>query len=123
MVQFGGQTPAAPRSCVAGSRHSILGTSPDAIDLAEDRERFQVLLKDLNLKQPANGLSRSAEDAEVFAEKVGYPAIIIRPSYVLGGRAMEIVYNVEGLRRYIGQAVHVSGNKFSSDRPLSAKCD
>ncbi|MDD3181477.1 MAG: carbamoyl-phosphate synthase large subunit [Alphaproteobacteria bacterium] len=109
MVQFGGQTPLRLANALQEAGIPILGTSPDAIDLAEDRERFQVLLHELNLKQPANGLSRSAQEAEIIAEKVGYP-VVIRPSYVLGGRAMEIVYNVEGLRRYIGQAVHVSGN-------------
>lgn len=109
MVQFGGQTPLRLAHALQDAGIPILGTSPDAIDLAEDRERFQVLLKELNLKQPANGLSRSAEEAEIVAEKVGYP-VVIRPSYVLGGRAMEIVHTVEGLRRYIGQAVRVSGN-------------
>ncbi len=109
MVQFGGQTPLRLAHALQEEGIPILGTTPDAIDLAEDRERFQVLLKDLKLKQPANGLSRSAEEAEIVAEKVGYP-VVIRPSYVLGGRAMEIVYGVEGLRRYIGQAVRVSGN-------------
>ncbi|MFA6279217.1 MAG: carbamoyl-phosphate synthase large subunit [Bdellovibrionales bacterium] len=109
MVQFGGQTPLRLAHALQAEGIPILGTTPDAIDLAEDRERFQVLLKDLKLKQPANGLSRSAEEAEIVAEKVGYP-VVIRPSYVLGGRAMEIVYGVEGLRRYIGQAVRVSGN-------------
>ncbi len=87
----------------------ILGTSPDAIDLAEDRERFQVLLNKLKLKQPPNGLARSTDEAEVIAERIGYP-LVIRPSYVLGGRAMEIVYDIEALRRYITKAVHVSGN-------------
>jgi len=109
MVQFGGQTPLRLAHALQEAGLPILGTTPDAIDLAEDRERFQILLKDLNLKQPANGLSRSAEEAEVVAERVGYP-VVIRPSYVLGGRAMEIVYGVDGLRRYIGQAVSVSGN-------------
>ncbi|MGE4351959.1 MAG: carbamoyl-phosphate synthase large subunit [Bdellovibrionales bacterium] len=109
MVQFGGQTPLRLATALQEAGIPILGTTPDAIDLAEDRERFQVLLKELDLKQPANGLSRSPEEAEKVAEEVGYP-VVIRPSYVLGGRAMEIVYNVEGLRRYIGQAVHVSGH-------------
>jgi len=109
MVQFGGQTPLRLAEALQEAGIPILGTSPDAIDLAEDRERFQVLLQELKLKQPANGLSRSPAEAEAVAEKVGYP-VVIRPSYVLGGRAMEIVHGVEGLRRYIGQAVHVSGN-------------
>ncbi len=109
MVQFGGQTPLRLAHALQAEGIPILGTTPDAIDLAEDRERFQVLLKDLKLKQPANGLSRSAEEAEKVAERVGYP-VVIRPSYVLGGRAMEIVYDAQGLRRYIGQAVRASGN-------------
>ncbi len=109
MVQFGGQTPLRLAHALEKAGIPILGTSPDAIDLAEDRERFQVLLKDLGLMQPANGLARSQEEAEGVAERIGYP-VVIRPSYVLGGRAMEIVYNIESLRRYINQAVHVSGN-------------
>ncbi len=109
MVQFGGQTPLRLAGALQDAGVPILGTTPDAIDLAEDRERFQVLLHDLKLRQPANGLAHSAEEAEAVAEKVGYP-VVIRPSYVLGGRAMEIVYGPEGLRRYIGQAVHVSGS-------------
>ena len=78
----------------------ILGTSPDAIDLAEDRERFQSLLEDLNLRQPPNGTATSAEQAEKIATHIGYP-VVIRPSYVLGGRAMEIVHDVDSLRRYM----------------------
>jgi carbamoyl-phosphate synthase large subunit len=109
MVQFGGQTPLRLAEALQEAKIPILGTSPDAIDLAEDRERFQVLLKKLKLKQPENGLARNAEEAEKVAARIGYP-VMIRPSYVLGGRAMEVVYNVEGLRRYIGQAVHVSGH-------------
>jgi len=108
MVQFGGQTPLRLAKALQDAGIPILGTSPDAIDLAEDRERFQVLLKDLELKQPANGLAHSAAEAEAVATRIGYP-VVIRPSYVLGGRAMEIVYNVESLRRYIEQAVRVSG--------------
>ncbi len=108
IVQFGGQTPLKLAHALQDAKIPILGTSPDAIDLAEDRERFQILLKKLKLKQPANGLARSVEEAEHVAEKVGYP-VVIRPSYVLGGRAMEIVHDIEGLRRYMQKAVFVSG--------------
>ncbi len=108
IVQFGGQTPLRIAGALKNAGITILGTSPDAIDLAEDRERFQVLLNKLELKQPANGLARSGDEAEAVADKIGYP-VVIRPSYVLGGRAMEIVYTPEALRRYIGQAVSVSG--------------
>ena len=108
IVQFGGQTPLKLAHALQQANIPILGTSPDAIDLAEDRERFQVLLKKLKLKQPANGLARSLDEAEAAAERIGYP-VVIRPSYVLGGRAMEIVYDVENLRRYMQKAVFVSG--------------
>ena len=86
----------------------ILGTSPDAIDLAEDRERFQKLVHQLNLKQPNNGVAKSDAQAFQIAKEIGFP-LVIRPSYVLGGRAMEIVNDVESLKRYIAEAVEVSG--------------
>ena len=109
IVQFGGQTPLK----IAGALHDagipILGTTPDAIDLAEDRERFQQLLQRLGLKQPENGIARSAEQAHAVAGRIGYP-LVIRPSYVLGGRAMEIVRDEAQLTRYINEAVHVSGD-------------
>ena len=108
IVQLGGQTPLKLSHALEAAGIPILGTSPDAIDLAEDRERFQTLLKDLDLRQPANGLARSEEEAERVAEAVGYP-LVIRPSYVLGGRAMEIVHDVAALKRYMTEAVHVSG--------------
>jgi len=109
IVQFGGQTPLRLAHALQKANIPILGTSPDAIDLAEDRERFQVLLQKLNLKQPANGLARNIEEAEQVAERIGYP-IVVRPSYVLGGRGMEIVYDIEALRRYTQKAVYTSGN-------------
>ena len=108
IVQFGGQTPLKLAAALESAGIPILGTSPDAIDLAEDRERFQVILRKLNLRQPANGTARSAAEAEKVATEIGYP-VVIRPSYVLGGRAMEIVHDVDGLRRYVKQAVKVSG--------------
>jgi carbamoyl-phosphate synthase large subunit len=108
IVQFGGQTPLKLAQSLEKAGIPILGTSPDAIDLAEDRERFQKLLHQLKLLQPANGLARSIEEAEEVAARIGFP-IVIRPSYVLGGRAMEIVHDVSGLRRYMGSAVKVSG--------------
>jgi carbamoyl-phosphate synthase large subunit len=108
IVQLGGQTPLKLASGLNSAGIPILGTSPDAIDLAEDRERFQVLLQDLKLRQPANGLARSEAEAIVVAGKIGYP-LVIRPSYVLGGRAMEIVHDETALKRYMTAAVHVSG--------------
>ncbi len=109
IVQFGGQTPLKLAHALEAAGIPILGTSPDAIDLAEDRERFQELVEELGLKQPNNGLARSHEEAVAVADRVGYP-VLIRPSYVLGGRAMEIVHDQEGLDRYIAEAVHVSGD-------------
>jgi carbamoyl-phosphate synthase large subunit len=97
----------------------ILGTSPDAIDMTEDRERFQKFVQRLKLLQPENGVARSAAEAEKEAERVGFP-VVLRPSYVLGGRAMEIVHDMNGLRRYVTQAVKVSGdNPVLIDRYLS----
>ncbi|MEQ8504215.1 MAG: carbamoyl-phosphate synthase large subunit [Rhodospirillales bacterium] len=109
IVQLGGQTPLKLSLALESAGIPILGTSPDAIDLAEDRERFQKLLQDLNLRQPANGLARSQDEAEAVAERIGYP-LVIRPSYVLGGRAMEIVHDLTALRRYMTDAVKVSGD-------------
>ncbi len=109
IVQFGGQTPLKLAASLEAAGIPILGTSPDAIDLAEDRERFQELVQQLGLKQPNNGLARSLEEAVAVANKVGYP-VLIRPSYVLGGRAMEIVHDESGLNRYMAEAVQVSGD-------------
>lgn len=108
IVQFGGQTPLKLADALAAEGIPILGTSPDAIDLAEDRERFQKLLNDLGLKQPVNGIAHSDGEARQIAEQVGFP-LVIRPSYVLGGRAMEIVRDMDHLNRYITHAVDVSG--------------
>jgi carbamoyl-phosphate synthase large subunit len=108
IVQLGGQTPLKLAEALERAGIPILGTSPDAIDLAEDRERFQKLLKELDLRQPVNGTATSTEQAEKIADRIGYP-VVIRPSYVLGGRAMEIVHDLEGLRRYMTTAVKVSG--------------
>ncbi|PQV56430.1 carbamoyl-phosphate synthase large subunit [Defluviimonas denitrificans] len=108
IVQFGGQTPLKLANALETEGIPILGTTPDAIDLAEDRERFQKLLQDLDLKQPVNGIASSDDQAIAIAEKVGFP-LVIRPSYVLGGRAMEIVRDMDQLRRYITTAVDVSG--------------
>ena len=108
IVQFGGQTPLKLAAALEKAEVNILGTSPDAIDLAEDRQRFQKLLGKLGLKQPPNGIARSTSEAERIADKIGYP-VVIRPSYVLGGRAMEIVHDVKGLRQYMEMAVTISG--------------
>ena len=107
IVQFGGQTPLKLAVALEQAGVPIIGTSPDAIDRAEDRERFQRLLNKLGLKQPANGIARSIEESEAIAEQVGYP-VVVRPSYVLGGRAMEIVYDVQQLRNYMKHAVAAS---------------
>jgi carbamoyl-phosphate synthase large subunit len=107
-VQLGGQTPLKLAEALEKAKVPILGTSPDAIDLAEDRERFQKLIEKLGLKQPRNGIAKSGKEARRIAEEIGYP-VVIRPSYVLGGRAMEIVHDTAQLERYITDAVVVSG--------------
>ena len=109
VVQFGGQTPLKLAHALQEDGVPILGTSVDSIDLAEDRERFQQMLQAIGLQQPPNALARSAEEAAVKAEEVGYP-IVLRPSYVLGGRGMMIVHDREGLDRYVGEAMRVSGD-------------
>ena len=109
IVQFGGQTPLKLAQALEDAGIPILGTSPDAIDLAEDRERFQQLLHKLEIAQPVNAIARSRDEAFAGAHQVGYP-VVIRPSYVLGGRAMEIVRDDEQLDRYIRTAVQVSGD-------------
>src|SRR5512137_1046425 len=107
IVQFGGQTPLKLAVALEKAGVPIIGTSPDAIDRAEDRERFQEMLHKLELRQPENGTARSFEEAEKVADRIGYP-VVVRPSYVLGGRAMEIVYDVENLKRYMTTAVLAS---------------
>ena len=109
IVQFGGQTPLKLANALHAEGIPILGTTPDAIDLAEDRERFQQLLHKLDLKQPHNGTARSRDEAFKVAADVGYP-LVIRPSFVLGGRAMEIIRDDAQLERYIRTAVQVSGS-------------
>ena len=108
IVQFGGQTPLKLAKDLETAGIPILGTSPDAIDLAEDRRRFQQLLKTLELKQPANGTATTVEEARAAAAEIGYP-VLLRPSYVLGGRAMRIVHDQQELDDYIASAVRVSG--------------
>ncbi|WP_065334534.1 carbamoyl-phosphate synthase large subunit [Tritonibacter mobilis] len=109
IVQFGGQTPLKLANALEAEGIPILGTTPDAIDLAEDRERFQALVNELGLKQPKNGIASTDEQALKIAEQIGFP-LVIRPSYVLGGRAMEIVRDMDQLKRYIKEAVVVSGD-------------
>ena len=109
IVQLGGQTPLKISARLEKAGVKILGTSVNAIDLAEDRKRFKELLQSLNLNQPSNGIATSNNSAVQIATEIGFP-IVIRPSYVLGGRAMEIVHNHEQLQKYINEAVKVSGN-------------
>ncbi len=109
IVQFGGQTPLKLAQALEDAGIPILGTSPDAIDLAEDRERFAKLVSTLKLQQPENGIARSRDEAAAVAARIGYP-VLLRPSYVLGGRAMEIVDSEAQLDNYIATAVNVSGD-------------
>ena len=109
IVQLGGQTPLLLIDALKDAGIPILGTDPDSIDIAEDRERFQKLLNKIKLKQPPNTLARSADEAFRQAEELGFP-IVIRPSYVLGGAGMEIVQDMEGMKKYISTAVRVSGD-------------
>ena len=131
IVQYGGQTPLKLARALEKAGAPIIGTSPDSIDLAEDRERFQRLLDELELRQPPNRTAREIEQAVRLAEEIGYP-LVVRPSYVLGGRAMEIVHNEEDLRRYMNEAVSVSNespvllDRFLSDAvevDVDAICD
>ncbi|MCK5718397.1 MAG: carbamoyl-phosphate synthase large subunit [Thiomargarita sp.] len=109
IVQYGGQTPLKLAKDLEKAQVPIIGTSPDSIDLAEDRERFQQLIHKLDLKQPPNRTARNTNQALSLAAEIGYP-LVVRPSYVLGGRAMEIVYNESELKNYMQQAVAVSNN-------------
>ena len=109
IVQYGGQTPLKLAEDLEASGAFIIGTSPDSIDLAEDRERFQQMMQELGLKQPPNRTAREPEEAVKLAAEIGYP-LVVRPSYVLGGRAMEIVYNEDDLRYYMQNAVKVSND-------------
>jgi carbamoyl-phosphate synthase large subunit len=107
IVQFGGQTPLKLAVPLQNAGVNILGTTPDSIDIAEDRERFKVLIEKLNLLQPENGIAKNFDEAFHIAKRIGYP-VVVRPSYVLGGRAMEIVYDEESLKRYMKYAVEAS---------------
>src|SRR5947199_2373289 len=109
IVQLGGQTPLKLSRALEAAGAPIIGTSPDSIDVAEDRERFQALVRNLGLKQPANATARTEEQAVRLAREVGFP-LIVRPSYVLGGRAMEVVFNEEDLRTYMTHAMRVSND-------------
>ncbi|WP_428395926.1 carbamoyl-phosphate synthase large subunit [Lichenicoccus sp.] len=113
IVQYGGQTPLKLSRALAAAGIPILGTPADAIDRAEDRERFQAMLHALGLRQPQNGIARSALEAESIAERIGYP-VVIRPSYVLGGRAMEIVHDQASLARYMRVALRLAGAEIAS---------
>ena len=110
IVHFGGQTPLKLSLDIESSGGKIIGTSPDSIDLAEDRERFNKLMKELSVRQPDSMIAKSSDDAILKSSKLGFP-IIVRPSYVLGGRAMEIVYSEKDLERYLNEAVKVSNER------------
>lgn len=110
IVQFGGQTPLNLARGLEAAGVPIIGTSPDMIDAAEDRERFQAILEQADLMQPPNGIALNLESARSVADRIGYP-VLVRPSYVLGGRAMEICYDVESLTRYMAEAVDVSAGQ------------
>ena len=116
IVQYGGQTPLKLARALEKAGVPIIGTSPDAIDCAEDRERFKKMLEELKLKQPPNRTARAPEEAIRLAEEIGYP-LVVRPSYVLGGRAMEIVHEQSQLERYMREAV-----KVSNDSPVLLDC-
>ncbi len=119
IVQYGGQTPLKLAKALSEANIPIIGTSPDMIDLAEDRDRFQKLLKKLKLKQPPNGICNSSSEAVNIARKIGYP-VLVRPSYVLGGRAMEIIHNENTLNQYINSIISTFGkNPILIDRFLS----
>jgi carbamoyl-phosphate synthase large subunit len=131
IVQFGGQTPLKLSRALEAAGAPIIGTSPDSIDIAEDRERFQALVKKLGLKQPANATARNEEQAVALGREVGFP-LVVRPSYVLGGRAMEVVFNEDDLRSYMGSAVQVSNDSpvlldrfldFAVEVDVDAVCD
>jgi carbamoyl-phosphate synthase large subunit len=109
IVQYGGQTPLKLARALEAAGAPIIGTSPDSIDLAEDRERFQQMIERLKLRQPPNRTARNADEALALAREIGYP-LVVRPSYVLGGRAMEVVYDDADLARYIREAVQVSND-------------
>ena len=112
IVQFGGQTPLNLALPLKRNGVKIIGTSPESIDLAEDRKRFEALLNELGIPQSPGGMASSVDEALAAAEKVGYP-VLVRPSYVLGGRAMVIAYDAKGVKEYMGQAV-----EYSQDRPI-----
>ncbi|HBN77216.1 MAG TPA: carbamoyl phosphate synthase large subunit, partial [Planctomycetaceae bacterium] len=112
IVQFGGQTPLNLAKGLEAAGVPIIGTTPDSIDAAEDRERFQEILNSIGLKQPPNGIASDVEGAQATAAQIGYP-VLVRPSYVLGGRAMQICYQESELIRYMTEAVNAS-----PDRPV-----
>ncbi|MBO6037631.1 MAG: carbamoyl-phosphate synthase large subunit, partial [Acetobacter sp.] len=113
IVQYGGQTPLKLSHALESAGIPLLGTSADAIDRSEDRERFQHMLYKLGLRQPENGIARTLEEAEVIAQRIGYP-IIVRPSYVLGGRSMKIIHDHSSLQRYMNAALHLTDRELSS---------
>ena len=122
IVQFGGQTPLQLAKTLQTAGLHIIGTSPEAIDVAEDRERFTNILRELDLKQPENGVCRNVEQALEITDRIGFP-VLVRPSYVLGGRAMQICPRSADLGRLRGQCFATIGRRPSADRSFSDRCN
>ena len=130
IVQLGGQTPLKLTRALEAAGVRILGTSPDSIDIAEDRRRFEKIARELGIEQPANGTATSVDEAVAIADSIGYP-VLVRPSYVLGGRAMEIVHDAASLRDYFERAARVSARSArcwltassrTRSKPTSMRC-
>ncbi len=121
IVQFGGQTPLNIAGELAKAGVKILGTTPETIDLAEDRDRFRPIMEKLDIPMPESGMAVNVDEALAIAARIGYP-LMVRPSYVLGGRGMEVVYDEDMLRQYMAAAVGVTPGPADPDRPIPQQC-